>query len=372
MRTGSSGTGVIQLVGVTLISLMVSSLGVDFAWYFAAQNQLQTAAESSALSAAYKLFKSKAPSPAQRQQEAVRAAQTMTTENLPGELNGALDTDDVTFGFVDPATRKVNSSTFTTPTQSPGFAHTGGYNAVKVSLHRDNGHTGGQLPTVFAQLFNVNGLDAEAHAIAMADNHIEKVVSGVRPIYSCEAQWLRSKQNLDAGTQPPNVRIYSDRFQTQESGRWTASPNCPTPGAGNWGFADLRNCTSNSVGACTIADWFWNGYPGPVSVGTCYSTKPGNFLSAGDVSRALDSLISNKTEVLIPVVPLNQFRGSGSNTNVLPSAFVGFVFTNYRATGSESSRYVEGYYTRTVCSTGQCVSAETADEGGVSTVRLVR
>jgi hypothetical protein len=366
---GSTGTGIIQLVGVTLISLMVSSLGVDFAWYFAAQNQLQTAADAGALAAIHKLFDGTAPSASARQQAAITVAQNFVAQNTTQGV--ALDSQDVTFGYVDPSTKRANLNTFTTASSSSGLSHTGGYNAIKVAVHRDAGHTGGAMPTVFAQLFDFDTMDAAAFAIAMADNRIGQVNSGVRPIYACESQWLLAKAALDAGNTSPRVRIYGDNFQIQQQGQWRNVAGCPSPGSGNWGFADLRDCNNGSVGASTVGQWFANGYPGSVTVGQCYSTKPGNFIASGPVNSALNGLISNQTEVLVPVVPANAFRGKGSNTQVTPSAFVGFVFTGYQATGNQNGRYIEGYYTRKVCSSGQCEPRETATAGGVSVLRLV-
>jgi hypothetical protein len=168
------------------------------------------------------------------------------------------------------------------------------------------------------------------------------------------------------------IRIYGSKFLMDGS-----TQDCPVPTSGNWGFADLRDCNPGTVGASTIGDWFLNGYSGVVTAGQCYSTKPGNFISSGPVSSALDTLIKNKTVITIPLA--SSFNGSGSNSSVDVSGFAGFVIKSYVGNGNANNRYIEGYYTFTKCPQGgQCtVSAPTNNcpnnkPGGVVSLRLVR
>jgi hypothetical protein len=130
--------------------------------------------------------------------------------------------------------------------------------------------------------------------------------------------------------------------------------------------ADLRNCSPDAVGTSTINDWFATGFPGEVDTGKCYSTDPGNFISA--ISGALDTLIANKTVFPIPLY--NSWSGSGSNSTVNISGFAGFNITGYKANGAQSGRYIEGHFSRYICKSG-CASGNpgTSTPGG-SVVKL--
>jgi hypothetical protein len=436
------------MTGLTLIGFMVFSLAIDTAKTLTVQNNLQTAAEASAMAGIQEFWLSDASSSDAKQEDAKEMAQDLSDANLPKDIN--FIADDVEFGYVDPDTKTANED-FDLPHPTKYMA-TGGYNAIKVIVIRDEEHSAGAVPTWFGSMFGKNKIDTQANALAMLSVQIGKITSGLRPIYGCQAQYDAVKQYVDQGLSSPKVRIYGDSYyiytglgsplaSAEKSGNvyissisgfsmdktlssfmqnkselgflgtyalgaaggngngngngggnnsgsgssndngnsgnssdqlegWTLVAGCPEPGSGNWGFADLRDCSSGSVGASTVGDWFANGYNGTVEVGKCYSTKPGNFIASGPVSNALDQLIANQTKIMIPVVPENGFNGSGSNTQVYPSSFVGFVITDYKATGNQESRYIEGYYTKMTCK-GQCHISGSAGEGSIAKIEMI-
>lgn len=337
----SSGMHVIQTLGVILISLMVSAVGVDFSYYFAEQNRLQTAADAAALAAASELYRGIAVDPDERLEDARTAARQFVTYNEPGLT---LADEDIRFGFINPAGKTYDPDHFTTPSSNPDYAMTKGYNAVFVRMDRSQGGSNSPLNSLLASLFGVETMNTGAYAVAMVDQTVNAITNGgLRPIYACEGQ---VKKAMEDGILENNlVRIYGDHLEVDGIGNFA---QCPLPGSGNWGFADFTNCGPGTVGSSTISDWFASGYPGTVQIGTCYSTKPGNFISS--VSGQLDKLILNKT--VFPIPFYDTWQGGGANTQVNISGFVGFRMTGYKGNGPAASRYMEGHFTRYICNKG--------------------
>jgi len=360
-RRAAGGFNIIQLLGIMLISLMVSAFGIDFAFYFAAQNHLQTEADSAALAATQQLYSSIAVDPTEKMSEAESTAQDLVASNDPSMM---LAGEDVAFGFVDPHTGQYSTSDFRTPSTDPSYSSTGGYNAVYVRVRKSDGSPNGSLDTIMANLLGIHQMNAEAQAIAFIDQSVDTINNGgVRPIYACQAQVNRVMQ--DGIPENDVVKVYGDHVEVNgvqnEAG-------CPEMGSGNWGFADLRNCNADAVGSSTISDWFSSGYPGSVSVGQCYSTNPGNFIQS--ISPQLDTLIANKT--VFPVPLYNTWSGGGSTSKVDISGFVGFRITGYKSTGNQSGRYIEGRFQRYICMKG-CSSSQgggTTPGGTVVKIRL--
>jgi Flp pilus assembly protein TadG len=371
LKSNAGAATTLMTVATFLLGLMTSSMAVDVGIYFNTQNMMQTAANAGAIAGINKLVKSKAWSSEQKQDDAREVAQDYVTENATENVPLASDAQDIEFGYIDPEVKTADADSLGSHTTDQAFASTGGYNALRVTVARKENKTGGQVATLLARLFGITGTDAVARAWAMADANVSAIHGGVRPIYACDAQWKMALTQINQGLASPLVRIYGDKYQIQQGTSWVdISAGCPAPGSGNWGFADLRDGNPGTVGASTIGDWFRNGYPGTVEVGKTYSTKPGNFIGSGPVSDALSQLIINKTEVFLPVVPINEFLGNGSNTQVKPSAFVGFVFTGFKANGNTNSRYVEGYYVKKTCNGNSCSTSSQAEVGGVIKTRL--
>jgi Flp pilus assembly protein TadG len=358
-RAVSSGYQIIQIMGLVLLSLMVSAFAIDFSYYYAAQNTLQTAADSAALAATTELYHSTQSDIELKLDDAWNQAQDMAAAN---QSSLVLDSDDVIFGFVDPATKVYDPATFRTPTTDPDYSTTGGYNAVRVKIRRGAGSSNSALNTIMGNMLGIRSMNTEANAVGLIDQTVNEITDGgLRPIYACEAQFNRamSDGNLEGHT----VRIYGDHVEID--GVQNIS-GCPAMGSGNWGFADFTDCSSGTVGASTIRDWFANGYPGTVTSGQCYSTKPGNFISS--ISGELDTLIANQTVFPIPLY--NSWSGNGSNGQVNVSGFAGFKITSYEAQGAQSGRYIEGHFYRYACNTGCSSGSDGSTTPGGAVVKL--
>lgn len=354
-RGVSPGAQILVMMGIFLVGLMISALAIDFAYYFTARNELQTASDSAALAAATELYRDITVDPTTRRKDATLEAQTYLSKNQP---NMTLDTSDVLYGFIDPTTKVYNSASFTTPSNDPNYASTGGYNAVRVLVRKTQGSSNGQLNTILANMVGIHKMDVSTGSVAMVDQTVNTLNNaGLRPIYACQAQFNLTMQ--DGIPENDTVRIYGDHVEVN------GDPNtagCPAMGSGNWGFADFTDCSAGTVGASTIGDWFASGYPGSVVVGQCYSTKPGNFIAS--MTSQLDTLVSNGTVFPIPLY--NSWGGNGSNTNVNVSGFAGFKITDYVAHGAQSSRYIEGHFYRYVCNSG-CSSTYSANATATTT-----
>lgn len=353
-RTTSKGNFTIQLIGLIVIGLMMAAFAVDFSYYFAAQNVLQTSADSGALAAVTELYHNTEVDPNLKLSNARAKALDLVQENT---ASLQLDDEDVVFGFIDPVTKEYAPSHFDVPSNNPDYSLTAGYNAVRVTVRRGGESSNNPLPTFFARMFGVDHMDTVANSVAMVDQTINGITNGgLRPIYVCEAQF---KKTMEDGVPENNVvRIYGDHVEVDGVQNQTG---CPAMGSGNWGFADLRNCSPDAVGSSTIRDWFATGFPGSVNVGECYSSSPGNFISSA--SNELDKLIGDKT--LFPLPLYDSWSGGGSNTKVNVSGFVGFKMTSYKANGSAASRYIEGRFHRFACKKG-CNSGNVATGAGTT------
>ncbi|MDX2085362.1 MAG: pilus assembly protein TadG-related protein [Candidatus Melainabacteria bacterium] len=311
----------IATIGVTLFGLMMSALAVDTGFYFVNLNYMQTAADAAALAAARTLVTSTAATPELRQQEAIATAESVAHQNY-----NTLDVS-VNFGYMDP---EAEDPAFGDPSNDSNYSYSGGVNALQVVARKEGSVETGAIPTIFANLLGVESMDGAVQAMALLDNNISRFSSGVRPVYVCQAQY--DLANNDGNVSNNTVRIYGKQFYVDGV---TNISGCPVPGSGNWGFADLRDCDSGSVGASTIGDWFAEGYPGTVESGQCYSTKPGNFLNSNQVTTELNKLIASQEVIVFPLI--NSFNGNGSNTNVDVTGFTGFVITGYDPNGGSGS-----------------------------------
>lgn len=362
-RGAASGSGIILLIGIIFITMMMAAFGIDFAFYFAAQNQLQTDADSAALAAATNMYMDSELDPQTRLKNSQQDATDFVALNSP---KLTLTQDDVIFGFVSPTTKIYDPSSFRTPSTSSDYSMTKGYNSVYVRVRQSEGSPNQPLNTILANMVGVAHMNTEAHSIALVDQTVNTVTNGgLRPIYVCEAQFRKAME--DGIPENNTIRIYGDHLEIDGVQNVTG---CPSMGSGNWGFADLRNCSPDAVGTSTIKDWFSTGFPGTVTTGECYSTDPGNFISS--ITPVLDTLISSQTRFPLPLY--NSWSGGGSNTAVNVSGFVGFQISGYKANGSQASRYIEGHFNRMTCKTG-CSSGgangtETTPGGSVVKIRL--
>lgn len=364
MRPSHGGTFIIQTIGIMLMSLMISALALDFGYYFAAQNTLQTAADSGSLAAVTSLYHANGVDTSIKQATAREAAIDLVQSNNPELMLGH---DDVLFGFIDPATREYDPDNFRRASSNPDYNLTGGYNAVYVRVSQSEGSVNRPLPTFLANMFGVKSMNASAESVALLDQTINGIKNGgLRPMYICEAMFRKAMADGD----PENnvVRIYTDRIEVDGM---QDDEGCPPMGSGNWSFADFRQDTPDIVDSNTLRNWFANGFSGTVSTGENYRIRPGNIISS--VAYELDKLISHKT--LFPVPLYDNWSGSGDNTKVSVSGFVGFRVTGYKANGSQENRYIEGRFYRYACKQGCQANAFNDNEsstpsGSIAKIRL--
>jgi len=364
-QKASSGHNIILFVGVLMVLLMFGALSIDMGYYFTTQNQLLTASESGALSGIHELFASDTGfSPAEAIQGAESTAQDMAGQNLAViGLKEEQKDYEIVMGYMDSASGQFSDS----PTADDNYLITGGYNAVKVNTFAND------FSTLMAKIIGVDVMSSAASAIALAENSIGSMGSGVRPVYICKEQYERAA--ADGILENNTIRTYGQKFYIDGD---TNLGDCPPPGEGNWGFADLRDSNAGAVGADTIESWFRDGYPGSVYANEHYSTQSGNFLTSQNVQSALQQLINNETIIYLPVID-NDYSGSGSNTSVNVIGFTAFIITNYNVTGPANSghghnttdnRYIEGHFTKTIC-TKECTYTANAFGGSIGKVRLV-
>jgi hypothetical protein len=331
----------IQISGLMLITMMISALAIDFGYYFAEQNRLQTAADAAALAAATEMYRSGSLDPSDRLKDARYAALDYVRYN---DSDLRLANDDVKFGFIDPATKKYKPAGFTEPSFHPDYAMTDGYNGVYVQVERATGSINRPLKTIMANMFGLTSMDTSAYSVALVDQTIHAIKDGgVRPIYACEAQ---IKKALEDGILENDViRIYEDHLEVNGVADISG---CPSPKSGKWGFADFSNGSFTE----RMSSLFHHGYGGSLKIGESYTTQPGDFIP--NITPQLDSLIAHETVFPIP------FYHSWRGTEITISGFVGFQLTDYKLKEKEASRYssrygaeyLEGRFMRYVCNKG--------------------
>jgi Flp pilus assembly protein TadG len=332
----------IQVVGLMLITMMVSALAIDFGFYFAEQNRLQTAADAAALAAVTELYRSMSLDASDRLKDARYAAMDYVKYN---DTDLRLAADDVKFGFINPGNKTYNPAGFTSTGFYPEFVLTSGYNGVYVQVDRTKHGTNLPLKTIMANMFGISSMDTSAFAVALVDQTVHAINNGgVRPIYICEAQ---VKKAMEDGILDNNiVRVFEDHVEVDGI---INLEGCPPPRFGNWGFADFSN---GGIADSNPSSLFSNGYSGMVQADNLYSTRAGDII--GTIAPQLDTLIAQKT--VFPVALYNNWTQDSGRTQVKVSGFVGFQVTGYQAENLEGQRYsnhyIEGHFSRYVCNNG--------------------
>jgi Flp pilus assembly protein TadG len=391
-RKASKGVGIVATIGVMIVGLMVSSVAVDVSYMLAEHAHLQNAADAAALAAAQEFTHSSSNSASGVRTDARAQASALASAHSSDSNAIAIDTaTDVTFGYIDPANPTYNSNTFTTPSNDDNYSFTGGYNAVRVRVRRTTDSPAGGLPALMANLFGINMLNVEADSVAMIDNNVGQISSGLRPFYVCGAQYEAALATGDLEGQ--TIRIYGDHHSINGQ----TINECPDNPSGNWGFADLRDGNPGAPGNSTISRWVQDGFGSadgedPVVIGQNYSTQPGNAISSNGVKTGLQQLKNSGTIITLPLINYegggsasngkgkgkgkgkgNNSNGSGSNVSVPVEGFAAFVITDYKTNGSASSRYIEGYFTRGVCNATTCTGSGngSGQGGGLFRLKLV-
>lgn len=370
-RRAKKGNAVILISGAMVVGLMMSSIGIDMGFMYAERELLQSAADAGVLSGTHQLVRNTSNDPNVVQGDVITNAVNIVAEHTVGDSNivAADPNQDITLGYIDPNNPVYNRNTFTNPSNNPAYGFSGGYNAVSVVVRRTADSPGGAIPSLMANLFGVNQMESQASSVAMMDNSVSQVISGLRPFYGCQAQFDLAYQDGD----PTNniARIYGKK-QTLDG---KSVNGCPKAPAGNWGFADLRDGCPGAPGNRTLARWIKDGFgtsygERPVIVGRDYSTQPGNSISSKKVRTAIQQLIDDQTVIMIPLT--DHVSGSGSNAHVDVSQIAGFVITDFKYNGPSKKRYIEGYYTKAVCSNNCVAGTGNGNGGSVFKLRLVR
>lgn len=357
--------GVILLIGVIFFWMLISALAVDLAFVFAVQNRLQTAADAAALAAAQEFYETHAEN---RQSRAFLIAADSVDRNLTGASAAPLKEEDVIFGYVDPQTMIFNPDTFRAGGDDPQFQFLGNYNAVMVMVRRTKGSKAGELPTLFARIAGLKSMPTAAYAVAVIDDRVGRVNKGIRPFYACKSLYDMAMADGDATNNV--IKIYGQQFMIDGN---TNIPNCPSAGFGDMGFAnfegdvnvstDSENATENQV----AGSWIDAGYPKAILSDTIYNTQTSHFLETPVAQSALERLRHDGTVLMIPLI--DTMKGRGRTTKVHVAGFASFVITNYDAGNNVQDRYIQGYFTQSVC-TMACQSGGKYASGSLVKIRL--
>ncbi len=359
-RPRQAGYQVMQIFGMILIGIMMSALAIDFGYYYATSNTIRTAADSAALAAVGELVRDNAGVPATRLRHARIQAQVYLHQNQP---NLDLQSEDLVFGYINPASKTYHRNTFATPTADPNFAQTDGFNAVWVKIRKTLDSPNGPLKPIVGNLIGIHGMALEATSVALVDQAIQEMnKAGVRPLAACEAHLAQAMQ--DGILENNTVRFYGDHVTLDGADNLSA---CPNKGTGNWSFLDLTGCESGKPDASVMRDWMGGGYSGTVQSQQCHNTRSGEFITS--LGESMNSLIARR--LVFPIPLYRSWSGSGTTGQVMVTGFTGFQITGYNNNRGADS-YIEGHFARYICKQG-CHSRTTASStvpGSVVKLRL--
>ncbi|MDG2112849.1 MAG: hypothetical protein P8N02_09585, partial [Actinomycetota bacterium] len=125
--------------------------------------------------------------------------------------------------------------------------------------------------------------------------------------------------------------------------------DCGSSTPGNWGLIDFNGgANSNSE----LSSWVRYGYPGEVTIPDWYEGDPGAFSNSLPISTILDE------QIFLPV--FDQVTGNGANASFHLEGIVAVKIVAYKATGSQSSRYLDIQFQTAVIAGGCCDDADGA------------
>ncbi len=269
--------------------LITGAFAVDTALYFGINQGMRNAADAAALAAASELFLNSNQHFPDRKRAAMDAAHNIAGMNMGNKL----DDSDIEFGYVDPISGQYNPEIFHTPTNNPAFASTGGYNAVRVTVHARQTAANSPIPAIFSRVLGFSNFDSSSSAVGVYGGGVAQF-SGLRPVYMCRTAWDRALQVYGDPT-IPEITFYGDTLRVGNH-NVNMNQSCGRMGPGNWGLADLAN-GNGAPGASTVREWFENGYQGQVFTGKNYESQTGTPLHSFDDQ--LTKLKNNKTVELI-------------------------------------------------------------------------
>jgi hypothetical protein len=300
-----SGVVLILLVICLLVLLGFAALAIDVGHVMVVRNELQNAADATALAAANNFYPhtpTSTPTPPDWY-----AAEAAATNAI-----GVNKSDGVPLTHCDVETGYWNLAHTPQGLQSQGI--TPGPNdapAVKVTVQRAAGINGGPVQTWLAGIIGIATLNVSAEATAVSASPGTMRPGALMPIaISKEVADQAGRYNSPAAT----VRIGS-------------SYHYPNSMAGQWTSLDLDR---NDVP--TIRDLIANGNPTPLGVGDNIWIEPGTKTS-------LYRDVPVGTDALFPVV--DAVLRDNTHAEVPIYGFIGFHITN--SVGG-SGKYIEGYF----------------------------
>jgi Putative Flp pilus-assembly TadE/G-like len=95
----------------------------------------------------------------------------------------------------------------------------------------------------------------------------------------------------------------------------------------------------------TLGDWIRAGYEGYMPLGWYYSDPGAKYNTNPNFKAALDEVIAEGQEILLPVYRETREQGAGFEYEVV--GWVGFVVTDYQIQGSKNNK-IYGYFTQVI------------------------
>ena len=301
-------SGVVFVLVLLFLPVMIGfmALAMDVGHYMVARNELQNAADATALAGANNLYPlTFASNPTLPDWQAAETAATIAIGmNKSGGV--ALIDCEVETGYWNMARNPVDL-------QSQGI--TPGpmdVPAVKVTVRRGAGINGGPIGTWFAGIIGIKTMNVGAEAVAVSASP-GTVNSGALLPIAISKEVAEQAENYNGITK--TVRIGSAyHYPNSMAGQWTS----------------LALDTNNVP---TIRNLIANGNPTPLGIGDNIWIQPGTKTS-------LYSDVPVGTDVLLPVV--NTVLRDVTHSEVPIYAFIGFHIT---ASVGGSGKYIEGYFT---------------------------
>ncbi len=293
--------GVVAIVVVILLPALLgfAALAVDVSYGFMIKNELQNAADSTALAGAGCLYAradcSNLNATVPDWSSASTKAQVFASNN--SVENSAINTVSVEYGYWDAsaATPSLRTLPYTpTSNDSP---------AVKVTVNRSGNYNGGEVQTFFARIWGINSRPISASAVALITSPGNAGAGSLFPvaITKClfDNYWDAANKTpkVATSTNPPGFDLPQTVGKPYVF-KITSSYHAGVCESGQWTSLDID---SNNVP--TIRDIITNGNSGPIAVGDDIWIQPGSKTALyADVDACSYSGNKSCEYVMVPVV----------------------------------------------------------------------
>ncbi|MDR6605926.1 TadG family pilus assembly protein [Pseudomonas synxantha] len=286
IKKNQQGAVLILAVLALPILLGVSALAVDFAYAYVVRNELQNAADATALAGTGCLY------PRIECGNSTSSAHDFTTAS--SRANTALALNKTEHITITNASIKTGYWDVTNPSSGvhalPGASD---FPAVQVTIKKDTGLNGGPVNTFIAQIFGVNTVPITATATAIISSP-GTVVQGLLPIVITKCMYDNFWDSSSNPKQPKNDPATGKPYVIKIGSSYHTGP-CE---AGQW-----TSFSEDSNNVPTIRDLITQGNPAPLSIGSNTWVQPGTkttlFTSVNDCSAAGDKSCEYVT---VPVV----------------------------------------------------------------------